>query len=219
MRILVLGQRTFLILPTLPRRHLTGENPGSDGVDPDLDPLVADFRGEHLREVVGRGFGGVVGEMALGFEDRAGDGGDVDDAPRVAVLVVGGFLEEGQEGEGGEVELGGVDFIFRGPIIEISVFGVEEVLLEIFWCVAFCVKFLTFLDSCVVDQDAEAFFTAFDLFGEALDVGFVGDVGGDGDDLAGDVLPMFLDYGVELLLGAAHDVDFGAVYGEGLSTH
>ena len=115
--------------------------------------------------------------------------------------------------------MGGIDFVFRGPVVEVGVFGVEEVLLEMFRCVAFRVELAPFLDSGIVDQDAEAFLSAFYFFGEALDVGFVGHVGGDGDDLTGDAFSVRLYHGVELVLTATNDIDFGAIDCQGLGAH
>lgn len=79
----------------------------------------------------GGAFAGVVVEMALGFGNHAGDGGDVDDAAGKAFLVLGGGFEEGEEGEGGEEDLGDVGFVDVDPVVEGGVVAVEEVGLEL----------------------------------------------------------------------------------------
>lgn len=152
--------------------------------------------------------------MCLGFEDGAGDGGDVYDGAGEAFVVLCCCFQERKEGGGHEVELGDVGAIGSLPILEGCGFIVEEVLLEFLAC--FAVRsLLGGGDTGVVDEDAETFLAGGDFFDEVCDVGFGGDVGHEGDDFAGDVLAVLFDDGVELLFRAADYVDFGAVdYGD-----
>ena len=60
--------------------------------------------------------------------DEAGNGGDVDDGARVAVLVLACFLQKREESGGHEEELGNVGPVRVGPVVEGGVFVVEEVL-------------------------------------------------------------------------------------------
>lgn len=79
----------------------------------------------------GGAFAGVVVEMALGFGDHAGNGGDVDDAAGEAFLVLGGGFEEGEKGGGGEEDLGDIGFVDVDPVVEGGVVAVEEVGFEL----------------------------------------------------------------------------------------
>ena len=93
--------------------------------------------------------------MGLRLEDLTRDGSDVDHAAGIAVMFFGGFLEEREEGEGGEVELGNVGLVGCCPIIEIGIVRLEEVLLQI--CTGLSFGLLTCsIDAGVVDKDAEA---------------------------------------------------------------
>lgn len=115
---MLLWHRALLILATLLRRHLGRKDAGGNRVDADLQAGLGDLRGEHLVEVDGGALAGVVREVALRDLDHAADGGDVDDGARVAVLVLGGLLQEGQERGGHEVgadDVGGVDV---GPFLD-----------------------------------------------------------------------------------------------------
>ena len=134
----------------------------------------------------------------------AGDGGDVDDRARPAVGEFGGGLEEGEEGGGHEVDLRDVGAVDVVPLPERCLLVVEEVLGHFCGGLGFS-GLRVHVDAGVVDEDVKALVFARDLADEALDVGFRGDVGGDGDDGAGDVLAVDFDDSLELLFGAAGD--------------
>lgn len=164
MRVLIRRKLALLIILALPpSRHLAREHPRRDRIDAHLDPVVRHLRRQQLVQVDGGALAGVVVEVALGFGDEAGYGGDVDDAAREAFVVLRGFLEEGEEGGGHEEELGDVGFVGVDPVVEGGVLAVEEVGFEFRACGAFggC---LSRRDAGVVDQNAEALFARLDLF-------------------------------------------------------
>lgn len=168
--------------------------------------------------MVGGAFGSVVGKVGLGFENGAGDGGDVYDGAGEAFDVLCCRFQEGKEGGSHEIELWDVGAIGCLPILEGSGFIVEEILLEFFACLAVG-SLLGGGDAGVVDQYAETFLARGDLLDEICDIGLGGDVGDEWDDFAGDVLAMLFDDGLELLFSAAYDVDFRSVDREGLRRH
>ena len=215
---LLLLKMALLVRPALARRHLARIHARRDGIDAHLEPVVGDLEGQQLGEVVGRALGRVVGEVVLRRLGDAGDGRDVDDRARVAVLLLRRRLQEGQEGGRHEEELRDVGGIGVAPLLERGVFVVEEVARHFFCGLGFG-ALRVHVDAGVVDEDAEALFLGRDLVYQALDVVLVRDVGGDGDDFAGDVLAMHLDDALEFLFRAAGDVHFGAVDGEGLHAH
>lgn len=176
MPILLLRDRALLILIALLGRHLAREDSGGDGVDADLDARIRDLGGEHAGDMVGGALAGVVGEVVLGLEHDAGDGGDVDDAGGEAGGQLARFLQQGQEGGGHEVELRDVGLVDVGPVVELGGFVVEEVLLEILGGGVLALLGVG-LDAGVVDEDAEALLARGDLVDEVLDVFLAGDVG------------------------------------------
>ncbi|KAI7326937.1 NAD(P)-binding protein [Hortaea werneckii] len=124
------GEMTLLMLVALLGRHLTGEVPGGDGVDAHADLL--ELRGHELGEVHGGGFGRVVGEVALCVSDQAGHGRGRDDARGESLERSAGFqcgLEEGEEGDGGEVDACDVGVEGRLPVC--YAFLLPELLLQV----------------------------------------------------------------------------------------
>ena len=142
----------------------------------------------------GGGFGGVVAEVRLRVADHAGHAADDDDGTGLGFGCGG---EEGQEGEGAEVDgcdVGGVRFVpvvdGFGPELRFHLSGVGCVR------VAFGAG-----DSCGGDKKGEVFLFGFYLGDEVLEVLFGGDVAGaDGDDLT-----------VEMGVGGAGRVGFRGI--------
>ena len=60
-----LGKLRLLVLAALTLGHFRGEDTRSDGVDSDLETVVADLETEHLGKVDDSGLGGIVGEVML----------------------------------------------------------------------------------------------------------------------------------------------------------
>jgi len=85
--------------------HLAREDTRRNTVDTDLEAVVGDLEAEHLCEVDDGCFRGVVSKVVLRCFDDTGDGANVDHAARVAILVLGGFLQEWKESGGHEVAL------------------------------------------------------------------------------------------------------------------
>lgn len=156
-RLLVLWQCALLVLITVSRSHLAGEHPRGNGVDTNLEARIRDFGRKHSSDVIGGAFASVVREVILRFEHDAGDGGDIDNGSGEARNRVTGFLEQGQEGSGHEVELRHICTVDAGPIIELSRLVVEKILLEVFGG-GIAALLGTGLDTGIVDQDGEALF-------------------------------------------------------------
>ena len=102
------------------------------------------------------------------------------------------------------------------PIVEGGVVSVKGVFLEFCCVIAFRGDFAGGYTS-IVDQYAETLLPLLDLFDEGLDVAFAGDVGDERDNFTRDVFAVILDYYLELLLGAAYNVDLRAIDCKGLS--
>lgn len=107
--------------------------------------------------MIGGAFASVVRKVVLRFEHNAGDRGDVDDSSGEARNRVTGFLEQGQEGGGHEVELRHICVVDAGPIVELGGLIVEKILLEVF-SGRIATLLGTGLDTGIVDQDGEALF-------------------------------------------------------------
>ena len=216
--VLLLGDEALLVLVAFVGGHLAGIDAGRDGVDTDLQAVVGNLGGEQFGEMDGGGLAGVVAEVMLRGLDKAGNGADVDHGSRVPLVEVAGFLEKGQEGGGHEEALGDIGTIGVGPIFHGRVFVVEEVLGHVFGGLVFgCLG--RGADAGIVDQNAEALLLRLNLLDQLLDVLLGSDVGGDGYNFAGDVLPMCLNNILQLILCSADDVDFGPVDSKGLNTH
>jgi hypothetical protein len=97
-----------------------------------------------------------------------------------------------------------IGHIGRAPVLIRDI--IVQVLLEL--CSSLSTRLsLAGSNACIVDEDVEEAVLALDLLDELVDVGFLGHVALQGDDLAGNVLAMDGLDGLELLEGAAHDVD------------
>lgn len=133
-------------------------------------------------------------------------------------MLLTALLQQRQESSGGEVQARDVRVVRRVPVLKRSILVIEEVLLHLLCRIGFDLERVAG-DTSVVDENAEAVLSGGVLLVELLYALLVTDVGLDGDDLAGDVLAVLLDDGIELLLCAAGDVDLCAVDGEGLGGH
>ena len=180
--------------------------------------MIAHLTRQHFGQMVGSALTRIVGEVGLRFQHAAGDAGDIDNTAREAALVLGGFLEQGQEGGGHEVKLADIGFVRRGPVLEGSVLRLEQVLLELLARLALW-KLFGGCDSRIVDQYAEAFLAGLDLFDQISDLLFARDVRDEGDNLACDAFAVGLDDCLEFFFSAADDVDFGAIDSESLDGH
>lgn len=180
--------------------------------------MIAHFRGQKLGQMICCTLGGVVGKVSLRFSNTAGNGGDVDDCAGIARVVLGRLLQQGEEGGSHHVQLGDIGRICIRPFGECGALGFEQVLLEV--CAGLAFGLLVANNNTgVVDEDAEAFLAGFDLFDQVGDLILFRDVAGERDDLAWDVLAMGFDDVLQLLFGAADDVDLGAVDCKGLCCH
>lgn len=180
--------------------------------------MVAHLRRQKLGQMIRCTLGRVVREVSLRFGDTAGDGSDVDDCARVARIMLGRLLQQGEEGRRHHVQLGDIGGIRIRPFGEYGAFWFEEVLLEV--CAGLAFGLLVANDNTgIVDEDAEAFLAGLDLFDQVGDFVLLGDVACERDDLACDVLAMGFNDVLELLFGTADDVDLGAVDREGLGCH
>lgn len=121
-----------------------------------------------------------------------------------------GFLKEWEECGCHEVDLryvGAVDVI---PVFKGCLFVFEHLFLHCFGGAGFSFEGLG-ADSGVVDEDVEMFLFLGNLVVESDDIFLVGDVGRDGDDLTGNTLAIGIGHRLQLLLGAASDVDLEPV--------
>lgn len=121
------------------------------------------------------------------------------------------LLKQRRKSSGHEIELGDIGPVLVCPEIEGGIISFEKVVAGLLARFAYRSS-VGGGDAGVVDEDAEPFFTGFDLFDERGDGGFAGDVACRGDYFAGDVLAVGLDYrleekrgvGVGLLDGRRH---------------
>ena len=204
--ILFLGQLALLIRTTLAaRRHLGRKHSRRDTIDSDLEAGLPDLGREKLRQVDRGPLGSIVSEVVLGPLHEARDGGDVKNGARIAVLVFCRLLQQRQERSAQEVDLADVGPVHLLPHFEGLVFGVEDVLLDFFGRCSLGLVGRT-CDAGVIDEHAETFLLLFELRDETLDIVFTGDVGGQGNDLAGDVLAICLGYTFQLFFGTAHNI-------------
>ena len=217
--VLLRRDETLLVLVATVCRHLAGEDTGRNAVHADLEVAAGELGGKHAGKVDGGAFAGVVAEVVLGGLDEAGDGGDEENGGGPLGVALGAGLKEGEEGGGHEVLRGDVYVVDIVPVGVCDLVIVEQVGLHLV-----CVTVALSGERCggdtgIVDEDVESLLAGLNLLVESLNTLLVGDICGDGDDLAGDVLAVLLNNGVKLLLGAAGDVDLGAVDSESLSGH
>jgi len=104
------------------------------------------------------------------------------------------------------------------PVLDVGVGVVEEVGLHLLGALGLGGEGVG-ADTGVVDQNADALLLLLDLVVDAGNVLLLGDVSLDGVDGTWNTLAVLLGDSLELLHGAANDVDLGTVDGEGLSGH
>ena len=151
--------------------------------------------------------GGIISEMVLGALDETRDGSDVENGSGVAVLVLRRLLQQWQEGRAKEEDLADVRAVDLLPHLETLVLGIEDVSSYLFGAVAFRLV-RGACDTGVVDEHAEALLPLFEVGDETPDIILLGDVGGEGDDLARNALAVGLGHAFELLFRTAYDVDY-----------
>jgi hypothetical protein len=137
---------------------------------------------------------GVVLWVMLHRLDLPGHGRNVKHSSRPSLGLLRRFLKQRQEAGRHEVDLRNVRPIHIIPVLECSVLSREHVLLHLLGAGRFGLESLCGYSG-VVDQDIQVGFLLGDLIVELRDVILFGNVGCNGDDLAGDVLAVGLDYG------------------------
>jgi hypothetical protein len=171
---LLIRHVTLLPVITPLHRHLAGKIPRRDTIDPHT--RLREFLGHHGREVDGRGFGGVVGEVALRVAHHAGHAGDDYCG---AGVVMGGRLEEGQAGHGGEVD--GCYVCVVGAVPVFAGFGGPEFLFQVAGGLGVGDTFGPW-NAGRCHEKGEVFFFGGDLVDEFFEGVFGGDVTGNWDN-------------------------------------
>lgn len=113
-------------------------------------------------------------------------------------------------------DVGAVD---TGPVFKVALLDIKKVLLHLLSGLGFGGHGVT-ADAGVVDQDAQAFLSRLDFLDKFRDVILGSDVETlQSHDLAVDVCAVYLDDAVQLVTGAASNVNFGAVHSKRLGDH
>lgn len=149
---------------------------------------------------------------------QTADTANVDHSPRPVRVPLRAGLQQWQKRRGHKVNARDIGLVRIRPVFLGHVLILKQIVLHLLRRLRLC-RNRRAAHTGIVDEDAQALFPRGDFLVQTGDLFLLGDVPLDGDDLALNVLVVDLDYLVELLFGAADDVDFGTVCREGLGGH
>ena len=134
--------------------------------------------------------------MVLRCLDLTGNRADVDDSPRPAKRILRRLLQHRQERSAHEPQWSDVSTINVVPILECSIFVIEQVLLHLFRRLSFPLE-RSHSDPGIVDEDVELLLLLTELIVQLRNLTLLAHVTGQRNDLTRDALAIRLSNSLE----------------------